>query len=352
MKDPLDHLTRTIASTHTLQIVEFQANTVFHTPLEERFERVTRLARRLLGVRIAAITVLDEHKEWFKSVAGWNVSELPIDRSLAAKIAGTEQVCVVSDLTDDHRFWDHALVVGAPKFRFFACYPLKDSDENYRATFCVLDTEPRTFTDEDLQAFVDFGEIVQTELLTTQRNATVDELISKLGIARRSALIDPLTKVWNRQGADQILAGLIGTHGSIDGYISVCMVDIDGFKQINDTLGHPVGDEVLRKLAAKFVQCLRPSDIVCRMGGDEFLLILPEVDSMEATGIVDRIHRAISGQPVRTRKGNVATEFSVGYVTTDTHSHIPASLLIEQADQALLACKRQGRNRVEMARSA
>ena len=243
-------------------------------------------------------------------------------------------------------------MVRPPKLRFFACYPLKDSDADYSATFSVFDTTPRTFTEEDSQAFVDFGEIAQTELLTTQRNATVNELISKLGMARRSAMIDPLTKVWNRQGADQILQGLLENRDRVDGYVTVCMLDIDTFKSINDQYGHPVGDEVLRKLAARFVQCLRPSDVVCRIGGDEFLLILPDVDATGAAGVVDRLHLAISGQPIRSRKGDVSAEFSLGYVTADVQSKVPAKELIEQADQALLACKRGGRNRVEMARSA
>ena len=346
MHDPLTQLSRTIASTHTLQIVEFQSNSVFHTALEERFERITRLARQLLRVRIAAITVLDDEKQWFKSVAGWNVSELPRSHSLCAKILGTKEVCVVPDLSEDYRFWDHPLVVQGPKLRFYAGYPLQDRDGQASATFCVFDTTPRTFSPDELQAFIDFGEIAQTELLTDQRNATVSELIAKLGVARRAAMIDPLTKVWNRQGAEHLLDSLLEEGASDSRGLSVCMADIDHFKRINDEFGHPVGDEFLRKLAARLVQALRPSDVVCRVGGDEFLLVLPDVVETDAAAIVDRVHQAASGKPIRTRKGNIETTLSIGYVVVEPTAKVSAGNLIERADQALLLAKQQGRNRV------
>ena len=349
MSDPLTQLSRTIAGTHTLQMVEFQSNTVFHTPLEERFERVTRLARKLLNVSVVAITVLDEEKQWFKSVAGWNVTELPLKLSLCKEALGSGEVCIVEDLTNDHRFWDHPLVVRKPKFRFYASYPLQTADEGSSGSFCILDTMPRTMSGDELQAFIDFGEIAQTELLTDQRNATVTELISKLGVARRAAMLDELTKVWNRQGADHLLRSLLAESKENGKEIAICMLDVDRFKHINDSFGHPVGDDVLRKLASNLVRCLRPSDIVCRMGGDEFMLILPEIDPTEAEHVVSRVHSATSGSPIRTRKGIVTPTLSIGYATTAGDGPPTARELIERADQALLECKQQGRNQTQIA---
>lgn len=348
--DETTRLTRTIAGTQTLMMVELQENPIFHTPVEERFERITRLARRHLRVRIAGITLLDKDKEWFKSIAGWAVSELPFDHSLRARIGGLDEPCIVPDMSQDERFEDHPLVVRKPKLRFYASYPLLDAHGTPVATFCLLDIAPRELSQEDYQAFTDFGAMAQQELLTDQRNSAVTDLISKLGSARRASMIDPLTKVWNRAGADMLLQSLLNYDTAKGRIFTICLLDIDGFKQVNDNFGHPSGDEVLRKLAARFVRCLRPNDIVCRYGGDEFLMILPDAPPPEAGRIVERLRKAALDKPIRTRRGDVAAAVSIGYATTSPTPGLGSYHdIIEQVDEALLAAKRAGRNRSQRA---
>lgn len=337
-------LSRTIAGTQTLMMVELQTNPIFHTPVEERFERITRLAKRHLRVRISGITLLDRNKEWFKSVAGWAISELSIEQSLCARTGALTEPCVISDMRNDKRFKDHPLVDGRPGLRFYASYPLLDTKGALAATFCLLDTTPRELSDDDYQAFLDFGEIAQQELLTDQRNSAVTQLVSKLGSARRASMIDPLTKVWNRTGADALIRSLLNQDDSNASVFTMCLLDIDRFKSINDDYGHPVGDEVLRKLAARFVRCLRPDDIVCRFGGDEFLVVLPGLEAAEAASIVDRIRRAASDESIRTRTGDITFTVSIGYSSTGRNAGASYEDLLREVDDALLACKRDGRN--------
>lgn len=337
-------LSRTIAGTQTLRMVELQTNPIFHTPVEERFERITRLARRHLRVRIAGITLLDREKEWFKSIAGWSISELSFEQSLCARIGGQSEPCVVPDMQIDERFKDHPLVAGKPGLRFYASYPLLDIKGAMAATFCLLDTVPHELADEDYQAFLDFGEIAQQELVTDQRNSSVSDLISKLGSARRASMIDPLTKVWNRAGADVLLRALLSRTDDKDVDFTACLIDIDRFKTINDTYGHPVGDEVLRKLAAKFVRVLRPDDIVCRFGGDEFFVILPGLRAEDAVTIVERMRAAASNEPIRTRTGDITFTVSIGYTSTRSSAGVSYGDLLREVDDALLTCKGDGRN--------
>ncbi|HSG63579.1 MAG TPA: sensor domain-containing diguanylate cyclase [Gammaproteobacteria bacterium] len=337
-------LSRTIAGTLTLRMVELQTNPIFHTPVEERFERITRLARRHLRVRIAGITLLDQEKEWFKSIAGWSISELSFEQSLCRRIGQNSEPCVIPDMQVDRRFKDHPLVAGKPGLRFYASYPMVDIKGAMAATFCLLDTAPRELSEEDHQAFLDFGQIAQQELLTDQRNSSVSDLISKLGSARRASMIDPLTKVWNRAGADVLLRGMLSRTEDQDVDFTVCLIDIDQFKTINDTYGHPVGDEVLRKLAARFVRVLRPDDIVCRFGGDEFLAILPGLKARDALTIVERMRSAASNEPIRTRTGSINFTVSIGYSSTTSRAKVSYGDLLREVDDALLLCKRDGRN--------
>lgn len=94
-------LSRTVASTGTLKLAAIHTIDIFYTPIEERFERITRLATRVLDVPVAAVTLLSNQKQWFKSVSGWTVSELPLENSFCAVVAPENQVCVVSDTEAD-----------------------------------------------------------------------------------------------------------------------------------------------------------------------------------------------------------------------------------------------------------
>lgn len=342
-------LTRTIASTSTLKLAGMHIVDVFYTPLEERFERITRLARRSLNVPVAAITCMSPDKQWFKSVAGWAVTELPVSHSLCPLTMEENRICVINDTQADSRVMNHPLVVRRPNFRFYAGYPLQESSGLAVGTLCVFDTKPREFSEDQLCTLHDLGEIARHELLTNQLSDAQAELISKLGAARREAMFDPLTRVWNRRGAAALLRSSIRKAQERDTDISLCLLDVDNFKAVNDSFGHQAGDQVLRKLAAMLVSSVRNDDIVCRYGGDEFLLILPDTSAEDASRIAERARRTVAESPVQIREGVLSASVSIGLAARHRGSEVTAEDLVKQIDEALLACKRDGRNQIRMA---
>jgi len=342
-------LTRTIASTSTLKLAGMHIVDVFYTPLEERFERITRLARRALNVPVAAITCMSPEKQWFKSVAGWAVTELPVSHSLCPLTLEENRICVINDTQADSRVMNHPLVVSKPNFRFYAGYPLQESSGLAVGTLCVFDTKPREFSEEQLCTLHDLGEIARHELLTNQLSDAQSELISKLGAARREAMFDPLTRVWNRRGAAALLRSSLRKAQERDTDISLCLLDVDNFKSVNDNYGHQAGDQVLRKLAAMLVSSVRNDDIVCRYGGDEFLLILPDTGAADASRIAERARRTVAESPVQIREGVLSASVSIGLAARHRGSEVTSDDLVKQIDEALLACKRDGRNRVRLA---
>jgi diguanylate cyclase (GGDEF)-like protein len=132
---------------------------------------------------------------------------------------------------------------------------------------------------------------------------------------------------------------------SVERHITVAMIDIDHFKSINDTYGHPVGDQVIRGLAWLLKARLRTSDLIGRYGGEEFLIALPEVDPALARSVIDRIRADFAALPHAHPGGALYATFSAGIsVYPDIDA---AASLTEAADSALLNAKSLGRNRVE-----
>lgn len=342
-------LSRTIASTETLKLAEIHTLDVFYTPLEERFERITRLARRALKVPVAGVSLLSHEKQWFKSIAGWTVDELPLEKSLCTVTVQSGELVVVSDTQADPRYADHPLVRGQPRFRFYVGYPLIDKNNVTVGTFCAMDIRPRKISSEDLQSIRDLGTLAQCELLSEHLADAQAALTAKLGAARREAMIDPLTRLWNRRGATVLLRAALKQADHQHTELALGLLDLDKFKHINDTYGHQVGDEVLRKVARVLVGCMRGEDMICRPAGDEFLMIMTNTDRSQAARIVERVRRSVSEAPVQTRQGLMPVTVSAGYAIREAGDNASAENLFERADEALLKSKSDGRNRVRMA---
>jgi diguanylate cyclase (GGDEF)-like protein len=341
-------LSRTIASTATLKIANIHSLDLFYTPLEERFERITRLARRALQVPVAAITLLNEEKQWFKSAAGWGIAELPRAHSICRITVDENRLVAIGDTVKDSRVAASPIVVSAPRFRAYAGHPLADEHGNVAGTFCVLDLKPREFSAADRQTVTDLAAMTQREMLSDRLSDAHAALTAKLSVARREAMMDPLTRLWNRRGASVLLKSSFATADQRGTPLTLALLDLDNFKRINDSYGHQIGDEVLRKVASRLVGAVRNNDFVCRIGGDEFLIVMTETDARAAAQVAERIRRAVTDTAVPTRDGTLPMSVSVGCTVRQPQDVQPVEQLLERADQALLASKAGGRNRVRV----
>ena len=126
------------------------------------------------------------------------------------------------------------------------------------------------------------------------------------------------------------------------------MLDLDNFKRINDTHGHQTGDEVLRRVASRLLSTVRGDDAICRLGGDEFLVLMADTDAAIASRVAERIRRAITDTAVPTRDGAMSVSVSVGCTVRQPRDTTAVEALLERADQALMQSKAAGRNRVRM----
>lgn len=344
-------LSRTLASTATMKLAKLHSLDPFYTPLEERFERITRLAQRSLSVPIAAITIVQGNRQWFKSVAGWQISELPMSNSLCGEVLKAGKPVIVKNALEDLDLMNNPLVLRKPKFRFYAGYPIKDSDGKTIGTFCVMDLKPRKPDTNFGAALADLGEMAQRELFSVELSNAQSALVAKLGEARRQAMFDPLTRLWNRRGGLDLLEKALEDALKHDHKLGLCLADIDNFKRVNDEHGHQVGDQVLSRVARTIVGSVRPQDLVCRYGGEEFLVILHDVDEKACVEIAERVCDGIRSLPVRTRTATVQVTLSIGVAIRNRGDGITTHGLIEKADQALYSSKRAGRDRVSIGRS-
>lgn len=344
---PLDE---DLASTATLTLAQLHTHDpFFYTPLEERFERITRLALRALDVPVAAITVVHDERQWFKSVTNWRVNELPLKQSLCAEVVKTGKQIIAEDTHDDLYLMSNPFVCRGPKFRFYAGFPIKDAEGNTMGTFCVMDVKPRKADEQFRIAFSDLGDMAHHEIISTDMHSAHIELVAKLGDSRRAAMFDELTRLWNRRGGMHLLSKAVGEAQKHDQTLGVCLADIDNFKSVNDRYGHPIGDQVLRKVSNRIVSAVRPEDIVCRFGGEEFMVLVRDVDDRACFSIASRIRDSVGQEPIRTRKARLPITVSIGIAMRNFGDDVTTEQLLERADDGLYKSKHQGKDRITFA---
>ncbi|GMK40265.1 sensor domain-containing diguanylate cyclase [Paenibacillus sp. CCS19] len=156
-----------------------------------------------------------------------------------------------------------------------------------------------------------------------------------------AAHVDPLTGLMNRRAMEEVLSEWTATNVPF----GLIIMDLDRFKCVNDTLGHQIGDEVLKCLAQVMQRSVRSSDICCRFGGEEFVALLPRVTADEAFRLAERIRKAMEKEPT---PANRVITLSLGVAVSSQHGS-DSSTLIRLADEALYAAKEAGRNRTMIA---
>jgi diguanylate cyclase (GGDEF)-like protein len=164
---------------------------------------------------------------------------------------------------------------------------------------------------------------------------------------REQARIDALTGLKNRAAMDDALAAAISAHQRMGQSLAFLMIDLDHFKEINDTFGHGVGDSVLRGIGSTLRSRCRPYDVACRFGGDEFCVILGHTEGPDAEQVAARILSGINAVKVRAGGTRVTVGSSGGLVSAaEMPPDFEASDLIKAADEALYRAKHEGRSRL------
>ena len=445
------------------RLAELRKYNILDTEPEAVFESMVQLASYICKTPIAAISLVDENRQWFKAIVGVDAKETPRDIAFCAHAILQDEPMVVPNALLDERFHDNPLVTDGPGIRFYAGVPLVTLSGLHLGTLCVIDTEAREIAQEQLDAIKTLADGVMAHLdlrlshkeirkyvdklqlsatifetasenivLTDQNNCFITvnpaftattgysleeikgltpkilrsgkqskefyakmwddlntvghwdgELWNKrkngdlyaewlsikviynqdgsvrmyLGIFSditekkeadeiiwKQANYDLLTNLPNRRLFIDRLEHEIKIAHRTNGSLALLFIDLDYFKQVNDTLGHDKGDILLIKASERINESVRESDTVARMGGDEFTAILPQIVSPEnAERVVKKIIEKLA-QPFDLNGTAISISASVGIAIYPNDAQNSKELL-QNADKAMYDAKRQGRSR-------
>jgi len=300
---------------------------ILDTPDEEAFDRITRLVRRVLKVPMSTVTFLDGHRQWFKSRQGVAACESERRIALCDITIRESAPLIVPDTLADARFASNPLVLGPPHLRFYAGVPLRSSEGQNIGTLCAMDTVPRQLDSDAIATLSDLALIVMNEL-ELRLLASTDGLTGAL--SRRAF----------REEATRALA-LAQRHRH---EASCIAFDLDHFKGINDSHGHATGDAVLAGSAAACRALLRQTDLFGRVGGEEFVVLLPHTGKQAALAVAEKLRAGIAAQRFSCAEEPFAVTASFG-VATIGHAAGDIDAVLGAADAALYAAKAGGRNR-------
>jgi diguanylate cyclase (GGDEF)-like protein len=311
------------------RLAALHAYEILDTACEDAFDNIVHLAADLTGSPISMISLIDADRQWFKAQVGLDETETPRAESFCAHaILNPHEPLVVADATLDPRFADLPAAKAADGIRFYAGVPLVNPEG---LALCVADPMQRVMSDAHRTIMRRLAETVVTTL----------ELRRAMNRVRDLALADPLTGIGNRAAFIDALERTIARQKRHGDSFALLYLDLDGFKGVNDGLGHAAGDSVLREVAATLIATLRREDVAARIGGDEFAAIL--IGNVgETEKAAERVRAAIVSRMVSHGWPVTASIGAVSFTAVPKD----ADAALAKADVLMYLAKKLGKNRV------
>ncbi len=316
---------------------------------EKLLQAILDMSAELLKAEQGSLMLLDHETDALlveakKGIIDGVAAKHRINRGegIAGKVAQSGEAILVENLEDDPRI--HQMNRQHYKTRSFVSIPLKIDDRIIGVLNLSDKATGDVFNKEDLKLIQSFA---THAAVIMERNV----FINKTEELKKLTITDSLTGLLNRRYLHERLKDELARSARHGHTFALLMLDIDGFKNCNDTLGHPVGDKVLRGVADALLNAVRSIDIVARYGGDEFMVILPETVKSVALDIAERIRNSVSQKVIHSNDGSALGSYtmttSIGIACYPEHGKT-VEVLLENVDKALYRAKNDGKNRVEV----
>jgi diguanylate cyclase (GGDEF)-like protein len=312
---------------------------------DEQLLRIRRIGKRLFRVAKCLLHFDDPSIDFHEG----QHSSPSVEADFCASFPLSARLIVVPDMREEPSLIKHAMVAGAPFLQFYASAPVYNAENMLVGRVSLVDYKQRSFSENDRLALIDLACMVERELSVRSMNALQLELQKKNKNLRRKSLIDPLIGTWNRGAIMRILAIEAIRCDKLGVPLSVVVIDLDFFKKINDTYGHPAGDEILVMVTSRLRSCIRAQESLGRYGGEEFLAVLPGSSHEVAYTIAQRMREAVASHVTAIGDAQVNVTISAGVCATDLFPAASTDELISRADKALYKAKDAGRNCVVQA---
>ncbi len=345
----------------TERLEALNASQLLDSSKEAVFDNLTLLVSKYFDIPIVAISLVDEVRQWFKSIQGLDVCETCRDISFCGHVIYQGSPLLIPDARTDNRFFDNPLVTDSPNIVFYAGIPIRYAYKGQvynLGTLCVIDHVKRSFSPEDLEILGRFAFLLESLIETRLPAKKFAALSSQLG--RDSIEIediqdnirhlqtvsetDLLTELPNRRYLKRILDE-DWFNDMRQKNICLMIIDLDNFKQVNDLHGHHLGDMILKNVAHGLKSLVRMGqDTLCRFGGDEFILVSFNQDLNGYATMAEKILDHFLEQPVHADFEDITV--SIGACITSDKTRVFDDLL-QIADTKLYQAKAEGKNKVE-----
>jgi diguanylate cyclase len=305
--------------------------------LETLTRPLLQLLETVTGLQSTYLTAVDEQAGFQRIVYSRNTGRMQIPEGLEVPWGDTLCKRALEEgraYTDDvASCWGDSDAARALGIQTYMSQPVRMADGHLFGTLCGASAEPVAVPQSTLNVFTMFAQLIAQQVEREKLIGRMSQVTRELA---QKSLTDPLTGLPNRRAMEQKLQRMLERAAQEGGGVQVAFVDLDGFKAINDTWGHDVGDHFLLHIAGKLSACVRPGDLVSRIGGDEFLVLAPHE---EKSTLGERLAQATAGPFAQGACSIDYAGASVG-VALSQPGETDAAAVLKRADEAMYEVKR------------